>query len=437
MKDKKLNSLSRRSFIEKSALGIAGFTLLPRFRSFPLSSKSVNLGFIGLGQQSMFLLSGFLTVEGVQVLAGCDVYGIKRQRFEKRVNDYNSKNGRKADVKIYEKYQDLLSRRDIDAVVIAVPDHWHAFIAIEAIRSGKDVYLEKPMTFTINEGKVLRTAVRKYNRVLGVGSQQRSDPNFQYAVKTVQEGRLGEIIKVNAFVGDPPKPYDLAEEKIPSDLNWNLWLGPNPYVHYNHELDPPISLDPEKNEQFWGGWRWYKETGGGFTTDWGAHMFDIAQWGLGMDKSGPVEITPAGCKDYKFLTYRYKNGTIMTEEPFDDQMTKGVKFWGKSDWIEISREFYKASRDELKPDLQKQSGPYETKIPHQVNFIQSVLLRKDPVVPVEIGHRSCTVCNLGNISYDLGRPVQWNPELEDFVNDPEATRHLNRKYSEGYKLPDA
>ncbi|HLF36150.1 MAG TPA: Gfo/Idh/MocA family oxidoreductase [Cyclobacteriaceae bacterium] len=440
MKDNNTRRLSRRSFLEKSAVGLAGVTIFPRLmgcspKSTESANGNLNLGFIGMGQQSMFLLRGFMGIEGVRAVAGSDVYGIKRQRFEKRVTDFYSEKGIKSEVKTYEKYQDLLAREDIDAVVIAVPDHWHALIAIDALKAGKDVYLEKPLTLTIKEGMMLRSAVRKYNRILGVGSQQRSDPNFQAAVKLVQEGKIGQLEKINAYVGAPPKPYDLPEEPVPSDLNWDLWLGPNPYVHYNKELNPPITLEPEQNEQFWGGWRWYKELGGGFTTDWGAHMFDIAQWGLQMDNSGPVEITPAGYQDFKFLTYKYQNGVIMTEEPFNAEMTKGVKFWGKDGWIEISREFFKASNSELVSNAEKESGPYETKIPHQQNFIEAVKNRKDPVVPVEIGHRSCTVCTLGNISYELGRPVKWDPEKESFGDDAESNALLHRTYREGYQLP--
>ena len=162
--------------------------------------------------------------------------------------------------------------------------------AIAALKAGKDVYLEKPITFTIKEGQELKKMVRETGRIFGLGSQQRSDPNFQHAVNLVQTGALGKIKKVNAYVDAPPKPYTLPEEPIPADLNWDLWLGPLPdTIHYNKELDPIISLDPEVNEKIWGGWRWYKETGGGFTTDWGAHMFDIAQWGLGMDRNGRLK----------------------------------------------------------------------------------------------------------------------------------------------------
>jgi len=428
------NGVSRRSFLRTSMFGVAGLLVLPGLRGFSAQNNKVNLAFIGLGRQAMYLLNGFINIEGVQVVAGCDVYGIKRLRFQQRVIDFYKKSGKKVNIKTYEHYSDLLSQPDIDAVVIAVPDHWHALIAIEAVKAGKDVYLEKPMTFTILEGQRLIEAVRANNRVLAVGSQQRSDPNFQYAVKLVQDGKIGKIQKVNAYVGGPPTPYDLPEEALPYDLNWDLWLGPNPYIHFNSQLNPPITLNPPKDEEFWGGWRWYKETGGGFTTDWGAHMFDIAQWGLGMDKSGPVEIIPAGYKDTKFLTFRYNDGVIMTEEKFNGDL-KGVKFWGSDGWIEVARGFFNASKDSLKPQKKtSETGDYETKASHHANFIDAVRSRLDPVASVEIGHRSCTVCNLGNIAYELNRPVKWDPEKESFFNDPEASKFLHRIYREGYSL---
>jgi predicted dehydrogenase len=324
-------------------------------------------------------------------------------------------------------------------VVIAVPDHNHAMIAIAACKAGKDVYLEKPMTFTIKEGQELKKAVRENNRILAVGSQQRSSPEFQHVVNLVQTGALGKITKVNAYVGAPPTPYNLPEEPLPADLNWDLWLGPLPAtIHYNNQLDPLISLDPEKNEEIWGAWRWYKEMGGGFTTDWGAHMFDIAQWGLGMDKSGPVEISPIG-DGTEFISWKYANGVVMTSEPFDDQLTKGVKFWGENGWIEVSRGNVNTSDPKFNLPASAASteeGPYETRIPHQANFIESVKLRRDPAVPVEIGHSSCTVCTLGNIACDLKRTIKWNPETETFIDDAdgEATKRLHYEYRSPWKL---
>lgn len=430
---------SRRKFLGASALGVAGLVVLPSLTGFAANAaeKEITLGFIGLGQQANFLLNGFLQIPGVNVVAGCDVYGIKRRRFQKKVDASNATAGKKLKVETYEKYGDVLKRKDINAVVIAVPDHSHAYIAIAALKAGKDVYLEKPMTFTIKEGQELRKVVRETGRIFGLGSQQRSDPNFQHAVNLVQTGALGKITKVNAYVGAPPKPYTLPEEPIPADLNWDLWLGPLPAtIHYNKELNPPISVDPDENEKFWGGWRWYKEMGGGFTTDWGAHMFDIAQWGLGMDKNGPVEISPIG-DGSEYISWTYANGIVMTSEPFDDKKTKGVKFTGENGWIEVSRGYFKGSDPKFDSKEKVTSdGPYETKIPHQVNFIESVRAHKDPAVPVEIGHSSCTVCTLGNIACDLKRTIKWDPKTEKFIGDTDgaATKKLHYEYRKGWKL---
>ena len=438
MKDQK-KGWSRRQFINSSVAGIAGIIVMPRITpaGFSRADADVRLGFIGMGQQSMFLLSGFLQIPGVQVVAGCDVYGIKRKRFEKRVNAFYTKAGKEAKVETYEKYQDILKRTDINAVVIAVPDHSHAMIAIAACKAGKDVYLEKPMTFTIKEGQELKKAVRQYKRILAIGSQQRSDPGFQHAVNLVQAGELGKITKVNAYVGAPPKPYDLPAEPIPADLNWDLWLGSLPEtIHFNNQLDPPITLEPEQNEKFWGAWRWYKEMGGGFTTDWGAHMFDIAQWGLGMDRNGPVEASPIG-DGTEFMSFKYADGVVMTSEPFDEKKTKGVKFWGEKGWIEVARGYFNSSDPKFSPEKKAAAeGPYETKIPHQLNFIESVRSRIDPTVPVEIGHSSCTVCNLGNIACALKRTVKWNPLTETFLDDADgkAAKLMHYEYRTGWKL---
>ena len=431
--------ISRRSFLSSAAVGAAGIAVFPGIVTSckNATDNDITLGFIGMGQQSMFLLKGFLQIPGIKVVAGCDVYGIKRKRFEKRVTDFYTKAGKDVKVETYEKFEDILNRKDIDAVVIAVPDHSHARIAIAACKAGKDIYLEKPLTFTIREGQELVKAVRENNRVLAVGSQQRSDPGFQHAVKLVQTGALGKISLVNAYVGAPPKPYDLPEEPVPSDLNWDLWLGSlNIPIHFNHELDPPISLDPPQDEKIWGAWRWYSEMGGGFTTDWGAHMFDIAQWGLGMDRSGPVEISPLGTE---YISYKYSNGVIMTSEPFDEKMTKGVKFIGENGWIEVSRGRFNASDPKFMPpktEAPDPNVPYETKIPHQINFIEAVKSRQDPVVSVEIGHSSCTVCTLGNISVALQRTVKWDPQSQKFVDDADgaATRMMHYEYRQGYKL---
>ncbi len=442
------SKISRRDFLKFSAIGAAGALLVPTGLSAATSTKSskskssandsINIGFIGLGQQAMHLLNGFITIEGVRVVAGCDVYDIKRARFEKRVKDYYTNKGeKKCTVDLYEDYQELLARPDIDAVVIATPDHQHALIAIAACKAGKDVYLEKPLTLTIYEGQQLRKAVRKYNRILQVGSQQRSDAEFIHAANLCREGELGKINLIKVHVGGSPTPYTLPKQEVPAGLNWDKWLGPlSEEFYYNSDLNPIITLEPEQNEQLWGAWRWYKGMGGGLMTDWGAHMFDIAQWAMGKDgNGGPVEIIPAGYSYYDHLTYKYDNGTTVTEQEFDGAK-QGVKIYGDNGWIQVCRGEFIASDPKFMPKAQKEASdmPYETKVGHYQTFINSIRSRIDPNVPVETGHTSCTVCNLGNIANELKRPVVWNPIVEKFMNDPEATALLHYEYRPGYSL---
>ncbi len=432
--EKKPKTFSRRAFLSTSLAGIAGLSVL----SLKSCGKSgdLRLGFIGLGRQANYLQTSFLGIEGVEVVAGADVYQVKRERFQQKAMKYYKELERKVRVEVYEDYRELLARRDIDAVVIASPDHWHARMAIDACQAGKDIYLEKPLTFTIKEGIELVKAVRENDRILAVGSQQRSDDNFKHAIEVARSGRLGKLKRVSVFVGNDPHPipYNQPEEPVPSGLDWNAWIGPAPYQHFNKELNPPISLNPPENEQFWGGWRWYKEFGGGLMTDWGAHMIDIAQWGMGVDKSGPVRIIPAGFEEAEYLRFEYKDAPTVTLEPFNGE-TRGVKFWGENGWIEVARGVFNASSPEFyAEEVEDTEVPYEGRAAHHVDFIESVKQHKDPVVPVEIGHRTCTACTLANIAHELGRPVGWDPENEKFVNDPEAEKFFHRKYENGYTL---
>lgn len=433
-----MKDYSRRRFIRTSVTGAVGLSLFPLIKSCkPAVSDTIRLGFIGLGRQSAYIMQGFNEMPGVKTVAACDVYGIKRQRFDILVKENQANKGETIDFTTYEDYQDLLAREDIDAVVIASPDHWHALMAIDACKAGKDVYLEKPLTFTIKEGIKLVEAVRQYNRILAVGSQQRSDPNFQYAIKMVREGKLGPLTHINAWVGPGPSPYNLPEETIPADLNWEKWLGPNPYVHYNSDLNPPISLDPMIDEKLWGAWRWYKETGGGYITDWGAHNFDIAQWALNKDNSGPVKVIPPGSEGKKYVNFVYENGVIVANEPFNEEKIYGVKLWSNDAWIELIRGRYEASDPSLLPPSKEETAddvPYETATGHLINFIDALRARKDPRVPVETGHRSCTLGNMANIAINLDRPIEWDPANQKFVNDPEADKHFHREYREGYSL---
>jgi predicted dehydrogenase len=430
-------SFSRRKFLGASLLTATGLSLLPElsFAStaeplFKSAHERVRLGFIGVGRQAMGLLNNFMKIPGVEVVAGADVYAIKRERFALRVQKNQSSAGIATKApKLYEDYRELLANPEVDAVVIASPDHWHALMAIDACKAKKDIYLEKPLTFTIKEGQELVKAVRSSGVVLAVGSMQRAAVNFQTAAMHVQKGKLGKISQVLVYVGEGPHPtpYNLPEEPVPSGLDWQKWLGPLPKLHFNDQLNPGISLDPEKNEAVWGAWRWYKESGGGLMTDWGAHMFDIAQLGLSMDRNGPIEIIPPTGDSP--LTYRYANGTEMLLTKFDEGRP-GVKFLGENGWIKVSRGNYDTTIKALEIGKEPENFTFEA---HHIDFIDCVRKRKDPIVPVEVGHSTCTVCTIGNIAHEVGKPLKWNP-LTQVFEDSSANEKLHYMYQNGYSL---
>lgn len=431
------SSFSRRKFLGASLLTTAGLSLLPELGLastpkplFNIAHERVRLGFIGVGRQAMGLLNNFMKIPGVEVVAGADVYAVKLERFAQRVQKNQADAATLATKpKLYADYRELLSNPEVDAVVIASPDHWHALMAIDACRAKKDIYLEKPLTFTIHEGQELIKAVRSNGVVLAVGSMQRAAVNFQTAAMHVQKGRLGKISQVLVYVGENPhpKPYDLAEEAIPAGLDWQKWLGPIPSLHFNDLLNPGITLNPEKNEAAWGAWRWYKETGGGLMTDWGAHMIDICQWGLSMDRNGPVEIAPATGDSP--LTYRYANGAELLLTKFDEGRP-GVKFLGEDGWIKVSRGNYDSSIKELEIGKEPENFTFGA---HHVDFIDCVRKRKDPIVPVEIGHSTCTACTIGNIAHEMNKPLKWDPVAQVFT-DPDANTKLHYAYQNGYSL---
>ena len=407
------SKLTRRDFLKVSALGAAGAVLMPSaLAAAPKSAKkkssandTIGIGFIGLGQQAMHLLAGFLTIDGVRVLAGCDVYDVKRARFEKRVKKYYAEHGQKCKVDLYEDYQDLLARDDIDAVVIATPDHQHALIAIAACRAGKDVYLEKPLTLTIYEGQQLRKAVREHCRILQVGSQQRSDAEFIHAANLVREGELGRIELIKVHVGGSPTPYTLPRQEVPAGLNWDKWLGPLPEtIYYNSDLNPVITLEPEQNEQLWGAWRWYKGMGGGLMTDWGSPHVRHRAMGHGQ---GPQRSRQNHTRRVRSL--RASDLFLRQRHPGDRAGVRRRQA-GRQDLRRERRVDTGAPRRVpcLGPEIhardeEKESDvPYETQVGHYQTFINSIRSRIDPNVPVEAGHSSNTMCILGNIANELG-----------------------------------
>ncbi|KPK82761.1 MAG: oxidoreductase [Bacteroides sp. SM23_62_1] len=460
--------LSRREFMGISTLGLTGLTILPSYViggvRIPPSDRVV-LGFIGCGQQGLNDFGGFASVAGVQVAACCDVDSMKQVRFKKRVEAWQESQGVPQRCDMYEQYELLLERKDIDAIEIATPDHWHALNTILACQSGKDVYVQKPLSFTIREALKMVKVARETGRVVQVGSQQRSSGEFQKAIELVRTGAIGHIEKIYAKVGDPPQPFDLPEMPVPGNLNWNLWLGPlnDDRIHYHPDLCPPISLDPEEREKLWGAWRWYRETGNGYTADWGAHMFDIAQAAIGMDGSGPAEFIPKGYNGQEYLAFKYLNGIVMTEQPYleDVPRAQGIKFFGTNGWIEVARGYLGCSNPELVPEdlagnrpremtpeerramfeqMQRSRdrgrGSFEISSPHMQNFIDCVRSRKDPIAPVEVGCSTSILCCIANIATELERPVNWNPATLRFVDDEEATNHrlYSYKYRNPYKL---
>ncbi len=466
-------NLSRKNFLKVSALGAGGavFTTNPLLASTGSAvqqtarrvapSDIVNVATIGCSRQGREVSLGFMASDDVRIIANCDVYELKKQEFKFIIEDeYAYKNMKINRYKTYEHFEEMLENKDIDAVIIATPDHWHALMGVAACQAGKDIYVEKPLAFTVYEGQQLVKAVRKYGRVMQTGSMQRSMPTFEHMAKIARSGVLGKISTIYAPVGDPPHEIDYEEQPVPAGLNWDKWLGPlSTKFYFNEELNPV-------NSRF-GGWRWHKGLGGGYTTDWGAHMFDCAQWAIGKDGNGPILVIPPEESKYKKLTYVYDNGIEMIQafDPWDGSRGNSVKIIGENGWIFASRNSYYCSNPEWSREGQDDSNIPEPPPPrtpsaprtpatpataattpqpndlgvaprnilevyqkHYRSFIDSVKTRIDPNTPVEIGQSSSALCNIGNIAYDLKRTLKWNPLIDQFMDDDEANNHEIMKY---------
>ncbi len=414
-------------------LAISGFPLMMPGSVFGKGaatppSDRIRLGFIGLGAQGTYLLRSFLEEAGTQVLAVCDVDSQKRARGRKIAEDfYTQKNGKESGAGIteYHDFREILARPDIDAVVAALPDHWHAIPAIEAARAGKDIYCEKPLANSIGECRAMARAARRMGQVFQTGSMQRSDDKFRFACELVRSGYIGTIKQVTVNIGGPPVDVDLPAEPVPECLDWDRWLGPAPWRPFSAVLSPPVTWDGFPN------WRKYWDYGGGGMTDWGAHHFDIAQWGLGMDESGPVEIFPPDGKEIKVLTYRYANGVTMVRQ----EGVNGVLFAGTEGKVEVNRGYLRTWPDRLIRVRLKPGDVhlYESRN-HRADWLKCIRTRFLPICDVEVGLRSATVCHAGNIVYKLNRPLRWDPKREQFENDPEANRLLCRPYRSPWML---
>jgi predicted dehydrogenase len=427
-----ISRITRRGFVRgAAAAGLAAPWLLSGrgFGEETAPSERITLGFIGMGKMNQHHLNWFLGNRDTQVLAVCDVDTTRREHAQKTVEErygQENKDGAYEGCAAYVDFRELLSRQDIDAVVIATPDHWHAIPVIEACQAGKDVYCEKPLSLSIKEAHAMMQAVRKYDRVLQTGSQQRSDQEFRRACELVRNGRIGKIERVIVDVGGPSRWCDLPEEEMEPGLDWDRWLGAAPVRPYHSVLSPRGVHDHFPN------WRNYREYSGGMMTDWGAHHFDIAQWGLGMDESGPVEIIPPEDPNaQKGVRYRYENGVEVIHGDGG-----GVTFIGTEGQIVVNRGKLESTPESI---LEEPLSEDDERLPespgHQRDWVNCIRSRERPICDVEIGARSVTVCHLGNLAYWHHRSLRWDPKNWRFVDDEEANGWLDVERRDPWQLP--
>lgn len=424
--------VNRRKFLGQSLKASLAFTIVPRFvlggRGYTAPSDKLNVGFIGTGKQGRILLKYFGTK--VQTVAGSDADSRKLDLFkttaEKLYADAAGQTNWKG-ITAFADFREMLQRKDIDAVVIATPDHWHAVMTVMAANAGKHVYCEKPLAHSVEEGRAMVNAVQKNKVILQTGSMQRSNKNFLQACELVHNGYLGEIQQVLVSVGKPAIACDLPTQPVPSELNWDRWLGPADKRGFNAEIAPPVEQDIYPN------WRNYKEFGGGLLSDWGAHMFDIAQWGLGMDRSGPVKLFPPDGKVFKTLTMVYDNGVVMKHEDFGRKYA--VRFIGEKGSLDISRSFIDSNPANIATTV---IGANDKRLyaseDHYQDWIDAIKNNRAPICDVETGHRTSSLCCLANIAYWLSRPLEWDPAKEQFVDDKKANKLLKASIRTPWRL---
>jgi predicted dehydrogenase len=434
---------SRRAFLKSSTFATAAVLGVPTI--LPSSvfganapSKRVTMGIIGCGNQSSIDIPEFLSNEDCQILAVCDVnkasYGYKtptqflgrepQREFVEKHYAEKSPSGSYKGCKAYSDFRDVLARKDIDAIAIIAPDHWHAIMTILAAKAGKDIYCQKPLTLTVAEGKLMTDAVRKHGRILSTGSQWRSNEVMRKACELVRNGRVGKLKRVETYVAannfQGPGP-GWKEMTVPEGFDYDMWLGPAPKVPYHQD-------------RCLYKFRFVSDYSGGQTTNFGAHSIDIAHWGMGVDDTGPVEVEDLGAefpaKGDLFDTAtkvafraRYANGVEL--ECMTNKLSFGVKFEGTDGFLQVLSRKMVSNIKDLKP-----VGPDEQRLylstNNYRNFIDCVKSRKEPIQPVETGHRTATVCHLGNIAMILRRKIRWDPKAERIIGDEEATKMLSR-----------
>ena len=406
---------NRRQFLKRAggaALGVvASAYIIPSSvfaaDGFVAPSNKINLGSIGVGGMGTGHLRDLVGRAEARVIAVCDV---NSQRADNARNIVDEAYGAKG-CAVYKDFRELLARGDIDAVFIATPDHWHILCATAAAKAGKDIYCEKPMSLTVEQGRAMVSTVRRYRRVFQTGSQQRSSFYFRQGCELIRNGYIGQVKSIVVGIKGPAGDCDLPAERAPEYIDWDMWLGPSPWRPYNDRIRRS--------------WRRYWDYSGGEMTDWGAHHFDIAQWALGMDESGPVEIYPPDGK--REVTYVYGKGVTLTRKEPKEWKDYSVLVTGTEGTVEMHREFLNTrpaalARYQIKPGevhLYKSDD-------HKQNFFDCIRTRRLCIADVETGHRSVTVSHIGNIAYRLNRQLRWNPQKERFEGDEEANRFLSR-----------
>jgi predicted dehydrogenase len=420
----------RRRFLKSAvSAAVASPTVITSFSLFgqdrPVPSSRLTLGAIGVGGMGSGDLGDFLGRGEVQAVAVCDPDAGHAENAKKMVEGryaQDKASGKFKGCDIVKDFREVTRRPDIDIVMIATPDHWHALPVIDAARHGKDIHCQKPLSLTIAQGRAMCDAVHRYGRVFQTGSQQRSDRNFRYGCELVRNGRIGKLLEIHVGLPTGGACEPLKPEPVPPNFDYEWWLGPAPWTPYN-------------GKRIHWNFRWILDYSGGQLTDWGAHHIDIAQWGNGTSYSGPTEFEGAGvfpkegdwdaAINYK-ITCTYPNGVRMIVA---DGRTypNGVKFVGDKGWVFVTRGPMDA---EPKSILSSVIGPNEIHLyeshDHKGNFLQCVRTRGETVAPIENAHRSISVAHLCNHAMKLGRKLAWDPAKERFVNDPEADRLLTR-----------
>jgi predicted dehydrogenase len=425
--------ISRRRFLQTSAIAAAAPFLLPShvWAAATGPNSRISLGIIGMGTMGRGLMGAFLREGDVQVTAVCDVDETRREHHRRRVNEhYAGATGLEGyrGCAAYGDFRELLSRDDIDGVVIATPDHWHAIMAILAAQAGKDIYCEKPLCQSVNEAVRIVQAVEKHKRVFQTGSQQRSSGRFREACELVRNGRLGALQRVEVSL--PPgigEWCDLPESDPPDGLDWDFWLGPAPRRGW-HEILSPVGVHDHFPR-----WRNYREYGGGMVTDWGAHHFDIAHWGMGMDESGPVEVIPP----------EEPNATAGTELIYPGGIEvkhlegNGVRFVGVDGEVTVHRGGLSATPQSLAEDpLPDDAIRLYASSNHTRNWLDCMRSRQRPICDATIGARSVIVCHLANMAYWHGQRFRWDPSSNTFAGGTGNTDWLDVSYRSPWRLPE-